>query len=166
MVKGEAAVRFEMIHSIVSEGSPHIPIQELCNMAGVSRSGYYSWLKSLEKKALREVRDKEDFEKILTVPENALTKQYAALLAVDRVMLTFDPSAVSAIAEAACNANENHEDIGARRLHAIFEQILEDISFNAGDENMPPFELVIDEKYVRAHLTGENKPVDIRKYIL
>ena len=109
---------------------------------------------------------KEDFEKILTVPENALTKQYAALLAVDRVMLTFDPSAVSAIAEAACNANENHEDIGARRLHAIFEQILEDISFNAGDENMPPFELVIDEKYVRAHLTGENKPVDIRKYIL
>ena len=109
---------------------------------------------------------KEDFEKILTVPENALTKQYAALLAVDCVMLTFDPSAVSAIAEAACNANENHEDIGARRLHAIFEQILEDISFNAGDENMPPFELVIDEKYVRAHLTGENKPVDIRKYIL
>lgn len=109
---------------------------------------------------------KEDFEKILTVPENALTKQYAALLAVDRVILTFDDSAVSAIAEAACNANENHEDIGARRLHAIFEQILEDISFNAGDENMPPFELVIDEKYVRAHLTGENQPVDIRKYIL
>ena len=109
---------------------------------------------------------KDDFEKILTIPENALTKQYAALLAVDRVMLTFDSSAVSAIAEAACNANENHEDIGARRLHAIFEQILEDISFNAGDENMPPFELVIDEKYVRSHLSGENQTVDIRKYIL
>lgn len=65
MVKGEAAIRYEMIHSIVSKGSPHIPIQELCNMAGVSRSGYYSWLKSLEKKALREARDKEDFDRIL-----------------------------------------------------------------------------------------------------
>lgn len=109
---------------------------------------------------------REDFEKILTVPDNALTKQYAALLAVDKVMLRFDDSAISAIAEAACNANENSEDIGARRLHAVFEQILEDISFNAGDENMPPFELVINEQYVRSHLNGENKPLDIRKYII
>lgn len=109
---------------------------------------------------------REDFEKILTVPDNALTKQYEALLAVDKVMLKFEQSAISAIAEAACNANENNEDIGARRLHAIFEQILEDISFNAGDENMPPFELVINEQYVRAHLDGENQPLDIRKYII
>ena len=103
---------------------------------------------------------------ILTVPENALTKQYRALLEVDRVLLNFDDSAIGAIAEAACNANENAEDIGARRLHAIFEQLLEDISFNAGDENMPPFELKIDEKYVNEHLKGENKPVDMKKYIL
>ena len=58
------------------------------------------------------------------------------------------------------------EDIGARRLHAIFEQLLEDVSFNAGDENMPPFELKIDGDYVNAHLKGENKPMDIKKYIL
>ena len=109
---------------------------------------------------------KEDFRQIMTVPENALTKQYQALLAVDKVMVTFDESAVSAIAEAACIANENAEDIGARRLHAIFEQLLEDVLFNAGDENMPPFELKIDEAYVNERLKGENRPIDIRKFIL
>ena len=109
---------------------------------------------------------RDDFRRILTIPENALTKQYHALLEVDRVLLKFDESAIDAIAEAACAANENMEDIGARRLHAIFEQLLEDVSFNAGDENMPPFELVIDRKYVGEHLKAENKPADIRKYIL
>ena len=81
-------------------------------------------------------------------------------------MLSFDDSAITAIAEAACNANENAEDIGARRLHAIFEQLLEDILFNAGDENMPPFELRIDAAYVNEHLKGENRPMDIHKFIL
>ena len=109
---------------------------------------------------------KEDFMQIMTVPENALTKQYQALLAVDKVMVTFEESAISAVAEAACNANENAEDIGARRLHAIFEQLLEDVLFNAGDENMPPFELKIDEAYVNERLKGENRPMDIRKFIL
>ena len=109
---------------------------------------------------------KEDFRQILTTPENALTKQYKALLEVDRVLLTFDESAIDAIATAACNANDNSEDIGARRLHAIFEQLLEDVSFNAGDENMPPFDLKIDGEYVNSHLKGENKPMDIKKYIL
>ena len=109
---------------------------------------------------------KQDFMQIMTVPENALTKQYQALLAVDRVMVTFEESAISAVAEAACNANENAEDIGARRLHAIFEQLLEDVLFNAGDENMPPFELKIDEAYVNERLKGENRPMDIRKFIL
>ena len=109
---------------------------------------------------------REDFEKILTEPENALTRQYKALLAVDRVLLDFDASAITAIAEAACNANENQEDIGARRLHAVFEQLLEDISFNAGDENMPPFTLKIDAAYVEEHLKDENKPFDLKKYII
>ena len=109
---------------------------------------------------------KEDFEKILTEPENALTRQYRALLEVDRVLLDFQPSAISAIAEAAFNANENQEDIGARRLHAVFEQLLEDVSFNAGDENMPPFSLSIDSAYVEEHLKDENKPMDLKKYII
>ena len=81
-------------------------------------------------------------------------------------MLTFEDSAIDAIAEAAWNANETSEDIGARRLHAVFEQLLEDVSFNAGDENMPPFELKINGDYVREHLRGDNKPADMRRYIL
>lgn len=109
---------------------------------------------------------REDFQRILTQPDNALTLQYKALLAVDKVMLTFEDSAIEAIANAAFTANESAEDIGARRLHAVFEQVLEDISFNAGDENMPPFELTINGEYVQQHLSGENKPTDLRKYIL
>ena len=108
---------------------------------------------------------REDFQRILTQPDNALTLQYKALLAVDKVMLTFEDSAIEAIADAAFTANETAEDIGARRLHAVFEQVLEDISFNAGDENMPPFELTINGEYVQQHLSGENKPTDLRKYI-
>lgn len=109
---------------------------------------------------------REDFKLILTQPDNALTRQYRALLEVDKVLLTFDDSAIDAIAEAAYAANENSEDIGARRLHAVFEQLLEDISFNAGDPDMPPFELKIDGNYVRSHLSGENSPVDLHKYII
>ena len=109
---------------------------------------------------------REDFQRILTQPDNALTLQYKALLAVDKVMLTFEDSAIEAIADAAFTANETAEDIGARRLHAVFEQVLEDISFNAGDKNMPPFELTINGEYVQQHLSGENKPTDLRKYIL
>ena len=109
---------------------------------------------------------RKDFQRILTQPDNALTLQYKALLAVDKVMLNFEDSAIEAIAEAAFTANETAEDIGARRLHAVFEQLLEDISFNAGDENMPPIELTINGDYVRAHLSGENRPMDMKKYIL
>ena len=109
---------------------------------------------------------REDFQRILTQPDNALTLQYKALLAVDKVMLNFEDSAIEAIAEAAFTANETAEDIGARRLHAVFEQLLEDISFNAGDEDMPPVELNINGDYVRAHLSGENRPADMKKYIL
>ena len=109
---------------------------------------------------------REDFQRILTQPDNALTLQYKALLAVDKVLLDFEDSAIEAIAEAAFTANETAEDIGARRLHAVFEQLLEDISFNAGDDDMPPIQLTINGEYVRAHLSGENKPLDMKKYIL
>ena len=109
---------------------------------------------------------RKDFQRILTQPDNALTLQYKALLAVDKVMLNFEDSAIEAIAEAAFTANETAEDIGARRLHAVFEQLLEDISFNAGDEDMPPVELNINCYYVRAKLSGENRPADMKKYIL
>ena len=109
---------------------------------------------------------RDDFKLILTQPDNALTRQYRAMLEVDHVLLDFEDSAIEAIADAACLANENNEDIGARRLHAVFEQLLEDISFNAGDPDMPPVELKINGDYVRSHLSGENRPVDVRRYIL
>lgn len=108
---------------------------------------------------------KEDFKKILTQTDNALTRQYEALLAVDHVHLRFEDSALDAISEAAQQANETKEDIGARRLHTLFEQMLEDISFNAGGD-MPDVDVVINGDYVREHLGQDGKRVDMKRYIL
>lgn len=109
---------------------------------------------------------REDFKAILTQTDNALTRQYQALLSVDHVHLNFEDSAIEAIADAAYTANENAEDIGARRLHAVFEEVLEDISFNAGGENMPDIDLVINGEYVKEHLSSLSKEVDVRRFIL
>lgn len=109
---------------------------------------------------------KDDFSRILTQTDNALTRQYQALLEVDKVHLTFEESAIDAIAVAAFHSNETGEDIGARRLHAVFEELLEDISFNAGGDDMPDVFLNINGDYVKEHLLGHNKPTDVRKYIL
>ena len=108
---------------------------------------------------------REDFRLILTQPENALTRQYNALLSVDHVRLSFEESALDALAEAAWLANENGEDIGARRLVTIFERLLDDISFNA-DGSMPEFELSINGDYVRAHLGADATRRDLRQFIL
>ncbi len=109
---------------------------------------------------------RDDFCKILTQPDNALTRQYEALLSVDNVHLRFEESAIQAIADAAFAANESGEDIGARRLHAVFEDLLEDISFNAGGDSMPEVHLDITGEYVKEHLHRENKDTDVRRYIL
>ena len=108
---------------------------------------------------------REDFKAILGKTDNALTRQYEALLAVDHVHLHFEDSALDALAEAAEQANESGEDIGARRLHTLFEQMLEDISFNAGG-NMPDVDVVINGEYVREHLGGDTKKADMKRYIL
>jgi len=108
---------------------------------------------------------REDFVRILTQPDNALTRQYAALLEVDKVTLSFDAEALEEIADAACNANTLSEDIGARRLHGVFEELLEDISYNAGGSDMPQVELRITAEYVRQHVSAAKKE-DLKKYIL
>ena len=108
---------------------------------------------------------REDFVRILSQPDNALTLQYAALLAVDKVRLSFEEDALEAIAQAACNMNDAGENIGARRLHAVFEDLLEDISFNAGGEEMPEVEMKITGQYVREHVKAA-KESDLHKYIL
>ena len=109
---------------------------------------------------------RDDFCKILTQPDNALTRQYEALLSVDKVFLHFEDTAIEAVASAAFAANESGEDIGARRLHAVFEDLLEDISFNAGGDSMPEVHLDINGDYVREHLHRENRDTDVRRYIL
>lgn len=108
----------------------------------------------------------EDFKAILTQPENALTRQYEALLAVDKVFLSFEDSAIDAIAHAAYVLNESKEDIGARRLFAVFEKLLEDISFNAGGEEMPNVYLNINGDYVIEHLGKDEVSMDLKRYIL
>jgi ATP-dependent HslUV protease ATP-binding subunit HslU len=108
----------------------------------------------------------EDFKLILTQPENALTRQYEALLGVDKVKLTFDDKAIAAIARAAYVINENKEDIGARRLFAVFEKLLEDVSYHAGGDDMPEVNLSITEEYVLDHLAKDETSFDTKRFIL
>ncbi|MBO4926461.1 MAG: ATP-dependent protease ATPase subunit HslU [Clostridia bacterium] len=107
----------------------------------------------------------EDFVAILTKTDNAVTRQYAALLEVDKVHLTFEEDALKEIARIAMLSNEAGEDIGARRLHAVFEELLEDVSFNAGGDSMPDVYLAITADYVKEHLKAA-KELDMRRYIL
>lgn len=109
---------------------------------------------------------KVDFEKILKEPDNAIIMQYAAMLAVDKVELKFTDDAIQEMAKIAFLENENKENIGARRLHAIMEMLLEDISFNANGENETPIEIVIDQEFVQKNLDKALKTMNLRKYIL
>ena len=108
--------------------------------------------------------DKEDFKKILTVPENAATKQQKALLETEGVSVEFTDDAIDEIANLAYLMNEETENIGARRLHTILEILLEDISFNLPDPDMK--EIKIDRVYVQERLKEKIKEVDVDKYIL
>ena len=108
---------------------------------------------------------KADFVSILSQPDNALTLQYSALLAADNVKLSFEDAALQEIAQAAWNLNEAGENIGARRLPAVFEELLEDISFHAGGEDMPEVALTITAQYVQEHVKAA-KQVDLHKFIL
>ena len=110
---------------------------------------------------------KEDFVNILTNTEHSLTSQYAVLLGVDHIELKFTPDAIEAIAEISEDINLTSEDIGARRLHTVMERLLEDVSFNAGGEEldvMIPVE--INRAYVEEHLSKMTKDRDLKKYVL
>lgn len=108
---------------------------------------------------------KEDFVSILTIPQNAITKQYATLLSVDNINLKFSEDAINEIAELCVEINATQEDIGARRLHTIMENLLEDISFNA-DGTHPVIDLVIDKKYVDENLKEFINSRNLKKFIL
>ena len=108
--------------------------------------------------------DKEDFKKILTVPENAVTKQQKALLETEGVEVEFTDDAIDEIANLAYLMNEQTENIGARRLHTILEILLEDVSYNLPDPEMK--EVYIDREYVLDKLGEKIREVDVDRYIL
>jgi ATP-dependent HslUV protease ATP-binding subunit HslU len=106
----------------------------------------------------------QDFVRILTEPENALTKQYTALLSTEKVTLDIRPEAVAEIARIATLVNARMENIGARRLHTIMERVLDDLAFEApelGQTTIP-----ITAAYVRERLEGILKDEDLSQYIL
>jgi ATP-dependent HslUV protease ATP-binding subunit HslU len=106
----------------------------------------------------------EDFVRILTEPQNALIKQYVALLETEGVKLTFLDDAVQEIARFAATVNESTENIGARRLHTIMEKLLDEISFEAPD--LKKKAIRIDAAYVQKMLADIVKDQDLSRYIL
>ena len=107
---------------------------------------------------------KEDFERILQEPDNALIVQYKALLETETVTLVFEEEAIEEIAEMAYEVNSRTENIGARRLHTIMEKLLSDISFNAPD--LKEQTIRITRNYVRETLQDIMKNEDLSRYIL
>ncbi|MEN8258603.1 MAG: ATP-dependent protease ATPase subunit HslU [Thermodesulfobacteriota bacterium] len=106
----------------------------------------------------------EEFYRILTEPENALIKQYIALLATEDVDLEFEEAAIRAMAKIAADVNESTENIGARRLHTILERLLEDLSFDAPGKGGEKF--IVTADYVAEQLTGISEDQDLSRYIL
>ncbi len=106
----------------------------------------------------------QEFERILTEPENALIKQYEALLETEGITLEFTPEAVRELALLATRVNERTENIGARRLHTVMEKLLEDISFHAPD--LGAQKITITDAYVRERLANLIEDEDLSRYIL
>jgi ATP-dependent HslUV protease ATP-binding subunit HslU len=105
-----------------------------------------------------------DFIRILTEPENALTRQYRALMETEKLRITFTDDAVAALAEIAAQVNSRSENIGARRLHTVLERLLEDISFSAPE--LTERDIRIDAAYVHQRLDPILKDEDLSRYIL
>ena len=108
--------------------------------------------------------DKNDFVKILTEPENALIKQYIALLGTEGVKIVFTEDAIDEIADIAEKVNDMNENIGARRLHTVMEKVMEDISFSAPD--IKKKKITIDRKYVQKQLKDIVEDEDLSRFIL
>jgi ATP-dependent HslUV protease ATP-binding subunit HslU len=106
----------------------------------------------------------QDFIRILTEPENALTRQYVALLATERVQLVFTDDAIAEIARIAAAVNERTENIGARRLHTVMERLLDQTSFEAPE--MGGREVVVDGAMVRERLGAILEDEDLSRFIL
>lgn len=108
--------------------------------------------------------DADDFFRILSEPENALTRQYSALLATEGITLNFEESAVRALAEIAAHVNETTENIGARRLHTVLEKLLDQLSFDAPEKRGETVNINAD--YVNEQLKDLADNEDLSRYIL
>jgi ATP-dependent HslUV protease ATP-binding subunit HslU len=107
---------------------------------------------------------KEEFFRILTEPQNALLKQYAALMKTEGIDLVFAEDGVVEMARLAAEVNQKTEDIGARRLHTVLEKILEDLSFQAPNIENKTF--TVTAEYVREQLTDITQDEDLSRFIL
>lgn len=107
---------------------------------------------------------KEEFVRILTEPENALTKQYIALMATEGIDLSFDDDAIDAMARIAVEVNERTEEIGARRLYTIIERVLDDLSFDASEREDGAFKVTAE--YVNEQLSTIVENQDLSRFIL
>ena len=105
-----------------------------------------------------------DFVRIMTEPENALTKQYAALVGAEGATLEFTEDAIKEIAHTAAQVNQRMENIGARRLHTVMTTLLEDVMYELPDRGTAPIK--VDAKVVRDRLKAIVDDEDLRKYIL
>ncbi|MCB2184245.1 MAG: ATP-dependent protease ATPase subunit HslU [Desulfobulbaceae bacterium] len=106
----------------------------------------------------------EEFFRILTEPQNALIKQYTALMATENIQLVFEEDAIRQMAKIAAEVNQKTENIGARRLHTIMERLLEELSFHAPD--MEGQEFVVTADYVTNQLSAISQNEDLSRYIL
>jgi ATP-dependent HslUV protease ATP-binding subunit HslU len=107
----------------------------------------------------------DDFVKILTLPQNALLKQYTALMQTEGIELTFTDEAIRSIARIATRVNEEVENIGARRLHTIMTSLLEEILFDAPDKTTSTA-VTIGDAMVAEKLNTIAKDKDLSRYIL
>jgi ATP-dependent HslUV protease ATP-binding subunit HslU len=107
---------------------------------------------------------KEEFVRILTEPENALIKQYVALMKTEGVELIFEDDAIDTIAAIAVEVNERTEEIGARRLHTVLERVLDILSFDASERENETF--IVTAEYVKERLNEIVKDQDLSRYIL
>ncbi|HSN86890.1 MAG TPA: HslU--HslV peptidase ATPase subunit, partial [Thermoanaerobaculia bacterium] len=106
----------------------------------------------------------QDFVRILTEPETALTKQYSALLSTEGVTLEFTQDSVAEIARLAVEVNSTTENIGARRLSTLMERLLDEVSFEAPD--MAGVSVRVDAEYVLRALSDTVKNQDLSRYVL
>lgn len=106
----------------------------------------------------------DDFVRILTETDNALTLQYTALMATEEVTVTFADDGIAALAKIAAEVNESVENIGARRLYTVIERVFEDLSFNAPDQAGQS--VTIDAAFVDEHLGALSKSTDLARYVL